>query len=243
MKRILLAFALLFPCGARAQFLQNVTTADYSLRTFITQNSATEYTYSVQFRNEQLFSPTRVFGVLGVGINGLPVGGGPTQYVNSIHSGFIGAVSTTVTAPTARFNPSYPNDVMSFNLGSMQTGGGGPGPIYTGVDNGDEYFGLLGCTGPLTFGRVVNFYGGSTCSTGGLSGWFEFNFGVHSDAPYTASGVSAVIRGQEYNYAGGPSAYTTFNVLPEPSTWALLAAGLAAIAGAKRTRDRKGRVA
>lgn len=96
LRRLIAIAAFALPGALPAQYLQNVSTSTYSLRTTLTKESVTRYLYQVQFRNEALYNSTSIFTITDVGISGIS---GVFQW--DIHrsdqnqgSGFLGNVYT-----------------------------------------------------------------------------------------------------------------------------------------------------
>lgn len=239
MNRLLFGLAVLCaPLATHAQtYIQNESTVEYSLRTYVAKLGDNQYEYTALMRNEQGYNATQVYGINNVYFNGVPCCNADA-YITSFSAGNVGNVGTALVTPAEpRVNMLYSNDAMLYNPGPFRGIALYPGFAYTGTDTHSfsAGYGLLGCTAPLTFGRGVNAYAGSTCRDAGFDGWFAFQVGIYV-APGSSFAFNNIVTDVLGHYDESIPAYGTFNVVPEPATWALIGLGLLAVGMVRRKR-------
>lgn len=235
LRRLLIAGLLMLPTTLSAQFLQNVSTADYSLRTVLTKQSDFTYLYQVQFRNESAFDPSRVFAITDVTVTGvsgnLPFGGRQETNLGTAFLGnvYTGPLSTSLPGKETLqfvshwFNISTPGLVSQRFGGSPSSGDASAG------------WGLLGCGIPvLPLGNPGAFHSGNTCASAGYTGWATLNLQLNffdATPNYAGDDISASVLGFAFDRPA-------VSVVPEPSAFAMIALGLAGIAWRARRRTR-----
>ena len=114
MKRLLFALSLCCAAPLPAQYLQNISNAQYSLRTLLTKESDVSYLYQVQFRNEQLFDPTaksfHITDVIVSGVGGIGyIPGQREQYLpwSTVGSVYTGTAHGAAPQRPLAFRPNW----------------------------------------------------------------------------------------------------------------------------------------
>ncbi|MEP6835578.1 MAG: PEP-CTERM sorting domain-containing protein [Gemmatimonas sp.] len=231
MRPYLVALSLLCAAPLHAQYLQEQYTADFSLRTFVTQQSATQFHYEIQFRNESTYDPMRVFGITNVIVTGLLPNSASVNRVRK--SGFVGEVYHGVLSsapaghnltPLNQFGTDASND---------------PTMLFLGTDGGFflNGYGMLGCSIPnRSTGGQSNYYDSSTCAAGGFTGWrfasLDFTFAVPTS--FTAADIFVrMITVEDRSAAYDVAAVVT---VPEPATLGMLTVGLLLLSAVRCTR-------
>jgi hypothetical protein len=200
--------------------------------------TADGFTANVLFRNTQRFGASQMYGIGLIGIvtprliqpclrAGLSVSCGFGQRAGgAVTVGRVQTTSMTVAGTRWAANPAY------FNFESSC---GSPGICGRTYPDGNIGIGLIGCSVSAAPPPVV-FFAMRTCADEGFDGWVQKSMEFRGNATelgvgeFTSADLSVSLQG---NFFLGPDVYT---VVPEPSTWALMATGVAVLAIFTRSR-------
>jgi hypothetical protein len=184
----------------------------------------------LRVRNTFAFDPNRFFTITNVGVQIVPAG-------LSIGTG--GTASLEGLVNTAPLGGVGGGQLFQFQSNYFGDAGGGAGTSAAFANPGSAVpntfvngLGLLGCSVPIIPGFTIAGHAGSTCANAGYTGALRiaFQFGYSSTPPQLGSTpFTPFITGEYRNVA-------SINVVPEPSTWLLMAAGLLAIGAIARRR-------
>jgi hypothetical protein len=233
-----LALATLLACPmmlpAQSTVLQNVTTSDYSLKTILTKLSDTQYRFDVRLRNEQLYDPNRLFALT----NFIVDFASAFNFVGPQSSALVGPVGTNIPVPQTPppVDPFYSfNDPLRFIPIPVCDG---VTPLICGTESTplSAGYGILGCTGPITFGHGFNNFFGSTCASAGFTGFLDWSVNITFLTP-RPNYDGAEINVRIFGVTDGNSSFGRFAIVsPEPSSIALMALGLLAVGMAAKKK-------
>jgi hypothetical protein len=210
--------------------------AEYRVTNFV--RTTRGFNATLLFRNVQGFGASEVIGLQSLGVRlsdrlhtpcrtfslGCSIGASPFQ------TGTEGSVDTrTFEIAGTRYSSfiSYWNSEDSCTAYCER--------FYPNVSGGT--LGLLGCSVPLMPSPLGQDYAGRTCDAEGFTGWLRKDLVVFLDervpTPFDLGPSDLIAR--FFSSRWGPDAYPQ-SIVPEPSTYALVATGLAGIALIRRRR-------
>jgi hypothetical protein len=189
--------------------------------------------WQLRFRNASLFDPNSVFGITYLGIDYPSPLGNPSIGPPIVSfEGVVGMARLTGGAPGAPslgFNARWFTIPENFNDWHIRWG------LVNDTGFGAGY-GVLGCSAPIRAPfELSGGYAGSTCAEAGQTGWLVFRQLVTFSTPITTP-----ISPDIFHYLlGGPTQTRAAQfITPEPSTYAMMAAGLLAMLAMARRRKR-----